>query len=96
MSVQQIVHMIVKPEHAPLGVAAVCSTLDQIRGEPGVVSYEFYSLADDPSHMVFVEEYQDEAALHAHLEMPHLAELVSVLEPLMVQPFEVYRIESAG
>lgn len=44
--------------------------------EPGCHGYEILQDTADPTHVVLVEHYRDDAALDAHLDSPHYREVV--------------------
>lgn len=44
--------------------------------EPGCIGYEVFRSLDDPTALVLVEHYRDDAALEAHLSSAHYQELV--------------------
>ena len=48
-----------------------------VRAEPGNIRFEVF--AEDGGAMVMLEEYRDEAAFEAHLEMPHTKQFNAAL-----------------
>lgn len=44
--------------------------------ESGCLGYELLQDIEDPTHIVLVEHYRDDAALEAHLASPHYRDLV--------------------
>ncbi len=48
----------------------------QALAEPGCVGYEAFQTADDPTSIVLIERYRDQAALDAHLSSAHYVDLV--------------------
>jgi len=50
------------------------------RAEPGCLRYELIVDPDDPAQLTFVEEWESEEALAAHLETPHLREALSLYD----------------
>ena len=49
-----------------------------VRAEPGNIRFEVF--AEDGGAMVMLEEYRDDAAFEAHLEMPHTKQFDAALE----------------
>ncbi|MEV4126488.1 putative quinol monooxygenase [Nocardia sp. NPDC049707] len=59
--------------------------------EAGCVAYALYLHPSDPSRVVLLEEWVDEAALAAHFETPHLKECAAILEEILIEPFQIRR-----
>lgn len=57
--------------------------------EDGCEAYRFYAAVDDDSSFVAVENWRDVAALQAHLQTPHIAELISALTPVAAAPIDI-------
>lgn len=65
--------------------------------EPGVLTYLVYRPVNDPSSVFFFEIYADEAALAAHGQQPHLAELRTAFQSgLFAPPVEIVRLNEIG
>lgn len=56
------------------------------RNEPGVVRFDVISDRADPTHVVLVEIYRDEAASAAHKETDHYRTWRDVVAPMMARP----------
>jgi quinol monooxygenase YgiN len=53
--------------------------------EPGCLGYEAYRGLDDPTSMVLIERYRDDAALQAHAKSEHYQQLVvERIRPLLI------------
>ena len=48
----------------------------QALAEPGCLGYEAFQSNDDPTAIVLIERYRDQAALDAHLSSAHYQDLV--------------------
>ncbi|MGY4101048.1 putative quinol monooxygenase [Nocardia sp. R16R-3T] len=59
--------------------------------EAGCIAYELYLHPSDPSRVVLVEEWVDEAALAAHFDTPHLKECAAILAEILIEPLRVRR-----
>lgn len=59
--------------------------------EAGCIAYELYLHPSDPSRVVLLEEWVDEAALAAHFETPHLKECAAILDEILIEPLHVRR-----
>lgn len=54
------------------------------RLEPGCISYELCQDRKDSGHFVFIEAWQDEAALDAHVASEHFQRLVPQIDAYSV------------
>ncbi len=65
--------------------------------EPGVLAYLVHRSQNEPSEIVFVEVYTDDAAFQAHAQTPHMGELrarfAELFDPSKVQ---IERLERVG
>lgn len=59
--------------------------------EAGCIAYELYLHPSDPSRVVLLEEWVDEAALATHFETPHLKEAAAILDEILIEPFHLRR-----
>jgi (4S)-4-hydroxy-5-phosphonooxypentane-2,3-dione isomerase len=67
-------------------LAATFDNASASREEPGVVRFDVLSDREDPSHVVLVEVYRDEAAAAAHKETKHYQRWRDVVAPMMARP----------
>ena len=56
------------------------------RQEPGNLKFDIYRSADDPSHFLFIEEYDSEASVSLHRETPHFLSWLDTVTPMLVEP----------
>jgi quinol monooxygenase YgiN len=71
------------------GLDAVLGVLEPLRtqslSEPGCVGYEVLRDMADPTALVLIEHYEDDAALEAHLASAHYQSIVvEQVRPLLV------------
>ncbi|CUX65374.1 Antibiotic biosynthesis monooxygenase (modular protein) [Agrobacterium genomosp. 5 str. CFBP 6626] len=69
--------------------------VDQVgptRAEHGCMDYNLHIDASDPCIFVFYENWIDEDAYQAHLQMPHLQPLLSQPDTLLSRPIEIQRL----
>ncbi|HVS28002.1 MAG TPA: putative quinol monooxygenase [Solirubrobacteraceae bacterium] len=59
------------------------------REEPGCIAYRLHEDTERPNHFVFVEEWASQEALQQHFGMPHVAEFMSGMAGVMVEPPDV-------
>ena len=73
-------------------VRSILSELVQpTRNESGCVSYELLQNNDDPTDFAFVEEWESDGALDAHMGMPHFLKAVAATEGLLATPPDIRR-----
>jgi (4S)-4-hydroxy-5-phosphonooxypentane-2,3-dione isomerase len=76
-------------------VAVVPDQLDAFlaasRDEPGIVRFDVLSDRTDPTHVVLVEIYRDEAAAAAHKDTAHYQQWRDTVAPMMARPREATR-----
>ena len=80
------VDIAVIPEQLAAFLAATRENADASRNEPGVVRFDVLSDRADPSHVVLVEIYRDDAAAAAHKETSHYQRWRDAVAPLMARP----------
>ena len=53
------------------------------RGDTGCLGYRFYEDTERPGHFVFLEEWEDDAALQSHFAQPHTGTFMGKLLELI-------------
>ena len=83
-----IVHVDINvvPERLDDFLAATLANAAASMAEPGVLRFDVIEDREDPSHVVLVEVYHDDAAAAAHKETPHYAVWRDEVADLMAQP----------
>lgn len=83
-----IVHVdvAVVPDRLEEFLAATLVNAAASRQEPGVVRFDLIADRADPSHVVLVEIYRDEAAAAAHKDTAHYATWRDTVAPMMARP----------
>ncbi len=74
------------PEQVEAFHAATDLNAAASRREPGVVRFDVLSDRSDPTHVVLVEVYRDEAAARAHKDTAHYATWREAVAPMMAVP----------
>ena len=72
-------------------LAATAENAAASRDEPGVVRFDVLADRTDPTHIVLVEVYRDEAAAAAHKETAHYATWRDAVAPMMARPRQSVR-----
>ena len=90
--------MLAKPEHIDDALMLSIEHVHRSRLEPGCISHAVHRDAENPLHLVFVEEWTDMAALGAHFAVPasrafgkSLGTMAS--EPPTIKIYEAKRVE---
>jgi quinol monooxygenase YgiN len=67
------------------------------RAEAGCLSYRLYEDTETENDFVFVEEWEDSAALQRHFATPHIGEFMRAIPAAMVAPPDVkfHTVESS-
>ena len=88
-----IVHVdiAVVPDHLVAFLAATQQNAVVSRDEPGIVRFDVLSDRADPTHVVLVEVYRDEAATAAHKDTSHYQRWRETVAPMMARPREATR-----
>jgi len=79
----------VRPETREQARDALVRAQTETVKEDGCEAYRFYAAVDDDSSFVAVENWRDVTALQAHLQTPHIADLIGALTPLAVAPIDI-------
>jgi quinol monooxygenase YgiN len=81
------------PAHRDAAIEAAREMMAATHEEPGCISYVFSAALDDPGEFRIFEEWQDQAALDAHFQMPHMAAFQAKLGGFGVRGMNVQRYE---
>lgn len=60
------------------------SLLEPTRRENGCIRYDLFQNRENPAEFTFIEEWQDQACLDAHLASPHIRDAIAKLPSLFV------------
>jgi quinol monooxygenase YgiN len=83
------------PEHREEALEATREIAERSRQESGVVDYRASTDVERPNTLRFFEQYEDAAALEAHLETDHYAEFeATVIEGMLDGEPELHRFEA--
>ena len=85
------VDIAVVPEHLDAFLAATLENASASRDEPGIVRFDVLSDHADPTHVLLVEIYRDEAASAAHKDTAHYQRWRDTVAPMMARPRESTR-----
>jgi len=65
--------------------------IEPTRGESGCVSYELLQNDSDPTDFTFVEEWESNAKLDAHMASPHLQKAIAAVDGKLAAPPDIRR-----
>jgi quinol monooxygenase YgiN len=68
---------------------ALSSLIAPTRREEGCISYDLHQSHDDPSQFMFYETWESKAAIDNHMQTPHIGAVVSRVDELVEQPYEI-------
>jgi quinol monooxygenase YgiN len=71
--IRVVAHLTSKPETVDETRAALEAFIEPTRAEAGCIVYELMQNNDDPTDFTFVEEWESNETLDAHLESPHIS-----------------------
>jgi quinol monooxygenase YgiN len=91
MSIKVVAHLISKPDTIELTREILVGIVEPTRAENGCIAYELFQNNGDPTDFTFVEEWEDDAALDAHLETPHLIDAKAKLGDLLAAEPDIRR-----
>ncbi|MCT4596095.1 MAG: antibiotic biosynthesis monooxygenase [Anaeromicrobium sp.] len=63
--------------------------VEETRKEKGCISYNLYEDINDPKIITFIEEWEDQEAIDAHVKASHFVEIVPKLRDLQESETEV-------
>lgn len=88
----------IDPAQRDAAIAAALRVMEETQREPGCISYTFSADLTEPGRFRIFEEWQDEAALHAHFKAPHMAAFQKAVAGLGVRRMAIqrYDVSSVG
>jgi (4S)-4-hydroxy-5-phosphonooxypentane-2,3-dione isomerase len=85
------VDIAVLPEQLDAFLTATEKNAVASRDEPGIVRFDVLSDRSDPTHVVLVEIYRDDAAAAAHKDTAHYQRWRDMVAPMMARPRQATR-----
>ncbi len=81
--IRVLARVVTLPNKVEEAKSILLSLIAPTRQEPGCIRYELWQKKDDPSNFNWVEEWENQASLDAHLTSPHFQEANSKLAGLL-------------
>ena len=93
-----IANVVLKDASDGMFVEAAQNCIECTRKEEGNISYNLFSNTEDGNKYSFVEEWESQAALDAHMKTPHFKEFGKAIGDLLAAALEikVYEAEVKG
>ena len=91
MAIRVVAHLTSKPETIDETRATLEGFVEPTRAETGCVYYELMQNNDDPTDFTFVEEWESDETLDAHLESPHITALKERAGELLARDPDIRR-----
>ncbi|WP_332900356.1 putative quinol monooxygenase [Haladaptatus sp. CMSO5] len=87
----------IEPSHRDEALEATRVIAEKSRQEPGVIDYRANVDVEDANLLRFIEQYEDAAAVEAHLETEHYLQYEDTVIPDMLsgEP-EIVQFETTG
>ena len=86
----------VKPETRAEAVQAAIKMAKATQQEAGCISYGFSADLEDPNTFLIFEQWENDAALTAHFQSPHMAEFNSLVPRFLAAPPSINRYDVAN
>lgn len=81
-----MVHIRCKPEGVEAFRAATLENARHSRKEPGVVRFELFQMAEDPTRFMILEIYREPGDHAKHRETAHYLKWREAVDPIMAEP----------
>jgi len=92
MTLRVIAHFWFRADPAEQALPHLQGLVAPSREEDGCITYEPLLDVNDPSHVVFVEEWRDRDAFKQHLTGNGLTQVLAIVEPLLREPIVAYEL----
>ena len=83
MTIRCVARVLAQPGKTEALRALLLQLLEPTRKEAGCVSYQLTQNTKDPNDFTFLEEWCDEAAIAAHMNQPHVRDVLARLPALL-------------
>jgi quinol monooxygenase YgiN len=93
---QIVARIVARPDHVNEVRALLQSLQEPTRRETGCISYELLQNKNDPTDFTFVEEWEREADLDAHLASDHIKAALTQLPDLVAETPDIRRYHLVG
>ncbi|MEW6211281.1 MAG: putative quinol monooxygenase [Acidobacteriota bacterium] len=91
-----VARIIARPDKVEELRSLLAGLIEPTRKEPGCISYELLQNRHDPVDLTFVEEWESDAALDAHLATEHIREALAKVPKLVAAEPDIRRYSLVG
>lgn len=91
MSLRVVAHIPAKADQAEQVREILSDMVEPTRKESGCIRYELHQNNADPSDLTFIEEWESDAALDAHLQTDHVQAGLAKLDGLLAGEPDIRR-----
>jgi quinol monooxygenase YgiN len=91
MTLRVVAHIIVRPDKIADAKTLLTSLIPPTRQEQGCISYTLVQNNADPTDFTFIEEWESDAALDAHLKTPHITAGLEKIPTMLQAPPDIRR-----
>lgn len=91
MSLRVVAHIPAKADQAEQVREILSALVEPTRKESGCIRYELHQNNADPSDLTFIEEWESDAALDAHLQTDHVQAGLVKLDGLLAGDPDIRR-----
>lgn len=84
------------PNQRDAALDAIGACVTATRAEDGNIDYRYSADLDEANRLNLVEQWEDESAMKAHMESPHLATFLEKFGPMIGGPVEITRHDVSG
>jgi len=88
--------MVARPDRVDEVRALLQALQEPTRRETGCISYDLLQNRNDPTDLTFVEEWEQEADLEAHLASGHIKAALVQLPELLAEAPDIRRYQMTG
>jgi quinol monooxygenase YgiN len=92
-TIRVIAHLIALPDKVEELKSLLLSVIAPTRQESGCIKYELLQNNNDPTDFTFVEEWESDALLDAHLASTHIQEGLRKLQGIAAAPPDIRRYQ---
>jgi quinol monooxygenase YgiN len=82
-SIRIVARLVAKPDSVDQVGAILRSVVDPTRKESGCIRYELLQNRSDQTDFTFIEEWESDAAIDAHLTTKHISDALTKLHGLL-------------
>jgi quinol monooxygenase YgiN len=84
-----VARIIAQPDSVEAVRAALSALVEPTRREAGCISYELLQNKSDPTDFTFVEEWENDDVLLAHLNTPHIQQAIVTLTGIIAAATDI-------